>query len=190
MDMVSNNENFEKKAKLRIYFKEVIQHSPWDEIGAKIIAYLKAILPGSARVGAFYPRADEPQIESLLRDPLYRFAFPRIAAESLQFYIPQAESHYEINRFGISEPNPAFSEKIELDTMAAILVPAVAFDRKGVRLGRGLGFYDRVLAKYKGLKIGVGSATQVTNEDLPADPHDVAMDIVVTDQFVLRRFDS
>ena len=59
------------------------------------------------------------------------------------------------------------------------MVPAVAYDRKGNRLGRGKGFYDRLLKTTKATKIGVGYEFQLFDE-LPTEPHDVAMDIIIT----------
>jgi 5-formyltetrahydrofolate cyclo-ligase len=60
-------------------------------------------------------------------------------------------------------------------------VPAVAFDTSGARLGRGGGYYDRLLAGCDGLKIGIAHNFQVL-DDIPSAPHDVRMDLIVTDQ--------
>jgi 5-formyltetrahydrofolate cyclo-ligase len=60
-----------------------------------------------------------------------------------------------------------------------ILVPLVAIDGKGTRLGQGKGHYDRVLAKLRergALLIGVGWQTQKVDEQIPAEPWDVALD--------------
>ena len=59
------------------------------------------------------------------------------------------------------------------------MVPAVAFDRKGNRLGRGKGYYDRLLAGSKATKVGVGYEFQLLGE-IPAEPHDIRMDMVIT----------
>ena len=58
-------------------------------------------------------------------------------------------------------------------------MPAVAFDRRGGRLGRGKGFYDRLLESTRAAKIGVGYEFQLLDQ-LPTEPHDVPMDIVIT----------
>ncbi|MDE6142896.1 MAG: 5-formyltetrahydrofolate cyclo-ligase, partial [Muribaculaceae bacterium] len=57
--------------------------------------------------------------------------------------------------------------------------PAVAYDRKGNRLGRGKGFYDRLLQTTSATKIGVGYEFQLVDE-IPVEPHDVGMDMVIT----------
>jgi 5,10-methenyltetrahydrofolate synthetase len=69
----------------------------------------------------------------------------------------------------------------------AILVPGVAFDTQGVRLGRGAGWYDRILSRYpEALKIGLAFEEQIAST-LPSEPWDVRMDLVVTNQRVLHR---
>lgn len=63
----------------------------------------------------------------------------------------------------------------------AVLIPGVAFDARGGRLGRGGGWYDRMLVRYpRAVRVGCGYDVQVV-ERVPRDPWDVAMDHVVTD---------
>ena len=68
---------------------------------------------------------------------------------------------------------------ISLKQLDLILVPGVAFDRDGRRLGRGKGFYDRLLSPVTGIKCGVGFDFQV-REQLPEEPHDVRLDCIMT----------
>jgi 5-formyltetrahydrofolate cyclo-ligase len=81
-------------------------------------------------------------------------------------------------QFGIPEP-PAGAACIPLNALDLVLVPGVAFDRAGRRLGRGLGFYDRLLAEVPGVKCGVAYDWQILSE-LPAEPHDMSVDFIVT----------
>jgi 5-formyltetrahydrofolate cyclo-ligase len=60
-----------------------------------------------------------------------------------------------------------------------VLVPGVAFDLRGRRLGRGKGFYDRLLADAGGLKCGVAFDEQIVTE-IPVEPHDVSVDCILT----------
>ena len=66
-----------------------------------------------------------------------------------------------------------------------IIVPAVAFDRNGNRLGRGKGFYDRLLQTTSATKIGVGYDFQLI-EEIPAEPHDIPMDMVITQKHYIK----
>lgn len=87
--------------------------------------------------------------------------------------------------YGPLEPN----EKVPADpsTVEVVVVPGLAFDRNGFRLGYGRGFYDNYLSHLSGsaTTIGFCFATQVA-EEVPTEPHDVALDILVTDQEVIR----
>lgn len=110
------------------------------------------------------------------------FYLPRVNGVNLEI-LPYDESRLELGAFHIEEPtgnNTVPAEEIEL-----VIVPAVAYDRAGNRLGRGKGFYDRLLASTKATKVGVGYEFQIVDE-IPAEPHDVKMDMVITQKTVLR----
>ena len=66
-----------------------------------------------------------------------------------------------------------------LDRFDLILVPGLAFDKSGARLGRGRGFYDRFLAGITGFRVGVCFDWQLV-ESVPVEAHDIRMDAVVT----------
>ena len=90
-----------------------------------------------------------------------------------------------VGSFGIGEP--AAGEAWPIEDIDLIVVPAVAYDRRGRRLGRGGGFYDRFLAqdKLQATTCGLAFARQIV-EELPAESHDYPVEIVVTDREVLR----
>ncbi len=111
-----------------------------------------------------------------------RFFLPRVNGVNLDI-LPYEESRLELGSFHIEEPtgdNVADVADIEL-----MIIPAVAFDRKGNRLGRGKGFYDRLLANSKATKIGVGYEFQLF-DTIPSEPHDVAMDMIITQKTVIK----
>jgi 5-formyltetrahydrofolate cyclo-ligase len=82
--------------------------------------------------------------------------------------------------YNIREPR-AFCEKQPAGKMDIILVPGVAFDKRGGRLGRGGGYYDRILRKAKkAVKVGLCFREQIVNK-VPMKRHDVRMDRVITD---------
>lgn len=104
------------------------------------------------------------------------FFLPRVNGVDLEI-LPYEESRLELGSFHIEEPTG--SNTIDPSEIELIVVPAVAYDRKGNRLGRGKGFYDRLLKSTKATKIGVGYEFQLYDE-LPTEPHDVGMDMVIT----------
>lgn len=85
-------------------------------------------------------------------------------------------------------PEPATWQAVVPQTVDLVIVPGLAFDRHGGRLGYGKGYYDRILASCRATccKIGVGYAWQVIASDLPLASHDVRMDLLVTDAGVIN----
>lgn len=107
-----------------------------------------------------------------------KFFLPRVNGVNLEL-LPYEESRLEIGSFHIEEPSGKDTHPIE--EIEVVIVPGVAFDRKGKRLGRGKGFYDRLLQSAKVTKIGVGYDFQLVNE-LPSEEHDVPMDMIITEK--------
>jgi len=102
--------------------------------------------------------------------------------------VADVENETTIGKYAIREPLPSLAaapSDLLNGPDVAWLVPGVAFDRRGARLGRGGGYYDRLLAGVAGPKIGVAYDWQIV-PDLPQSPHDVPMDMVVTDKRILR----
>jgi len=82
-------------------------------------------------------------------------------------------------QFGIGEPDATLPEFTDLNAVEMIIVPGVAFDRKGNRMGRGRGFYDRLLKSTpNAMKVGVAYSFQML-DSIPVEPHDVKMDRVL-----------
>lgn len=109
------------------------------------------------------------------------FYLPRVNGVNLDI-LPYDESRLELGAFHIEEPTG--KDTVNPDSIELIVVPAVAYDRRGNRLGRGKGFYDRLLAETKATKIGVGYEFQLVDE-IPVEPHDVRMDMVITQRTVI-----
>lgn len=89
--------------------------------------------------------------------------------------------------FGIPEPTPDARVPVAIDALGAVVVPGLAFDPQGNRLGWGAGYYDRLLA---GLRPGIPVvALAFECQIVPAIPslgHDVRMSAIVTEQRVIR----
>jgi len=95
------------------------------------------------------------------------------------------EDEMTAGSYGIREP--ARGEPWPLGELDLVIVPVLACDRRGLRLGRGGGYYDRFLAQdsLRATTCGLAFARQVVDV-LPAEAHDVPVEIVVTDRDVLR----
>lgn len=80
--------------------------------------------------------------------------------------------------YGLSEPGPT-APLIRTGQLDLIVLPGVAFDEKGVRLGHGAGYYDRFLAGSSVYKLGLAYDFQVKPQ-IPVEPHDVLIDGLLT----------
>lgn len=112
-------------------------------------------------------------------------ALPRFIPEEGRYcaaMLPAAESFASLSfgRFGILEPEVT-APVLPLNQLDFILVPGVAFDPGGGRLGRGKGFYDRLLAETNNscIKCGVALEAQIV-AGIPAEAHDIAMNFILT----------
>ncbi|RJX38739.1 5-formyltetrahydrofolate cyclo-ligase [Paenibacillus pinisoli] len=107
---------------------------------------------------------------------------------SMQLYSVTEWSQLATGAYGIREPDPDLSALKPAGTVPeAIIVPGLAFDRNGGRLGYGGGYYDRFAeavsnAGGKPLWIGAGYEAQVLEGAVPSDPHDLRLDGLVTER--------
>lgn len=131
-------------------------------------------------VAMFAALPDEPATgEALARwAAARRVVLPRVEGETMNFYAFRPGA-LALGAFGIAEPQegrPCKAGEIDL-----AVCPGVAFTAGGRRLGRGRGYYDRYLGQpaFRGFRVGVCYAHQLV-EDLPAEPHDVRMDVVIS----------
>lgn len=111
---------------------------------------------------------------------------PRIAADGLRFRrVKRPEAIRSTNRYGIREPSSGLPA-VTVDAWTVILVPGMAFDRGGGRLGRGGAFYDRFLAPLEGaVTVGVCHSSQLVDR-VPTGPRDVAVRWIATEREILE----
>lgn len=87
--------------------------------------------------------------------------------------------------YGILEPMEIIP--IPQNEIDAVIIPGIAFDKHGTRLGFGKGYYDRFLTDFCGTKIGICYDFQVV-PDLPSDSHDIKMDLIITEKRIYNDF--
>jgi len=141
-----------------------------------------------SKIGLFASRADEVDTSVLLTRAIQagkEVLLPRLtAAGGLEFASLGDPDLLRIGRFGIPEPPPD-RPAVQLDDHTLVLVPGLAFDLDGGRLGRGGGYYDRAFAMDRRaalapVLIGVGFSFQLV-ERVPMSALDVRLDGVVSD---------
>ena len=103
-----------------------------------------------------------------------RIVVPRVEGEIMRFY-DYAPERMRSGSYGI--PEPTGNEECAPKDIDLIIVPARAFTRSGIRLGRGGGFYDKYMShsEFRATTFGIAFASQIF-DTLPTDPHDIAVD--------------
>ena len=209
LDQLSSSQRKKKQEKINQFLSQL---SLWKE--ARYIACYKA-LKDEACISYFC---------SLWKE---KACFPVIQSNTLAFY--KDEGRWQKGPSKNSEPVPEKGNQVSIDEISVFLLPGRVFDRSGGRLGRGRGYYDKLLGalkpgnqqaylrkrlepshsnqalnflkshvqnktesqsfkthlKPKVLFLGVAFVEQIHNKDLDLDSHDVFMDVLVTDQFIL-----
>jgi 5-formyltetrahydrofolate cyclo-ligase len=176
--------------------KQELRHAAREKrLGLKDPRFAQAIadhaealgVPSGTVVGGYHALPDEAD-PALLLERLVNLgchiAYPRVAGKGLplEFHrVPDGEV-LAPGTFGVHEPLDTWPRVVP----GVLLVPLLAFDAAGIRLGYGGGFYDRTLALLKVPAIGIAYAGQEA-ASLPRGPHDMALTMVVTEQGV-RRF--
>ena len=107
--------------------------------------------------------------------------------KTLTLYEIKATSELVPGYMGIPEPKVGEDRIAELKDIDIIVVPGTGFDIKGNRLGYGGGYYDRLLsnADKKIPTVALAFEEQIV-ENIPVEPHDMKLDIIVTDERVIR----
>ena len=138
--------------------------------------------PGLRTIAVFSALPGEVDLtEATARHNDRRWVYPRIAGDDLIFQVViDPDADLSPGTMGILEPSPHLPQ-VRIAEIDAFLCPGLAFDTRGGRLGRGRGFYDRMLAgaRQDALKMGVCFPQQIV-PDTFAQAHDIAMDGVLS----------
>jgi 5-formyltetrahydrofolate cyclo-ligase len=139
-------------------------------------------------IGLYSPVLNEVQTEHVARRCLIdgkRLVYPRVAGAGLEFVEVSGAGGLAPGAFGILEPTG--TRILPVAGLDVLVVPGVAFDLAGHRLGYGKGYYDRALAACRPEmeRVGFAYEFQVVGQ-LPADPHDRRLTSLVTEQRMLH----
>jgi 5-formyltetrahydrofolate cyclo-ligase len=154
-----------------------------------------ASLPEYGRAGTvmgYVHMRDEVRTRSFLPEILKhgkRLVVPYCVGDELALFCLRDLDELALGTFGILEPKPELQaqadRRIDVGQIDLVMVPGVAFDRRGGRVGHGKGYYDRLLrrARPDTALVGVAFECQLFAE-IPMQPHDVFMDKVITEAAV------
>lgn len=182
---------FAGKAELRKHYLALRKAVPREERkrgDAAICGRILALDPFAAAPGvaAYVSDGAEPDLEPVCRAVLAAgkvLALPRFVPETGEYElarVPDPARDLVPGRYGLPEPRSEMA-KVTPGADWLWLVPGVAFDGAGTRLGRGGGFYDRLLAAGAGHIIGVFRQVQFHAGRLPCEAHDRKLDMAVTE---------
>ena len=151
---------------------------------ARCLAVLESLR--ARRIGAYVAMIREVQTDALI-DGCTRLgaevSVPCLAAEAGGYRLAKYQAPFRRGPMGILEP--ARPDVVQVEWLDAIVVPGVAFDRSGGRLGHGAGHYDRMLAASmehpRPIRIGLAFDFQMV-ETVPVEPEDVMMHMVITNK--------
>lgn len=137
-------------------------------------------LPNARVVAAYMALPGEVDLRELFGRLDKEWVFPRVRGDNLNLYrVKNINVDMQAGAFGIMEPKGDLKE-VSVEEVDVFLCPGLGFDRNGGRLGRGRGFYDRMLkqARPEAVKIGVCFPSQIV-EDVVMEAHDIRMDVVI-----------
>jgi 5-formyltetrahydrofolate cyclo-ligase len=182
------------KTKMRSHFKmralDLWSGPDSHSLSEKLSSNLSLVLQGYECVAGYRALPSEPQLNSFFEaceaSPHHRVVYPKVIGSDLEYFSAPEMARWVVGEHGVQEPVAEERATLAIDKIQAIVVPGLAFDRSLVRLGRGGGYYDRTLARSKALKIGVCAVVQMSESLLPKEDHDVVVDVLVTEKFILR----
>ncbi len=130
--------------------------------------------------------------ELLLSESDKRVFAPVVEGFDVVFYEIESLSDLYPGYQSIREPQrdkeKQFTQKLMEENKCFLLVPGSVYDRELSRMGYGKGFYDRFLRQFKGIRnAGLAFSCQIAPAPLPAEPHDEKVDMVITEDEVIRR---
>lgn len=113
-----------------------------------------------------------------------RIVVPKVDGKKICLYELHNPHEFKNGKFGIREPKFCMLKK-DFKKIDVALIPGVAFDKTGHRIGFGSGYFDRFLKKIHCTTIGLAYELQIV-EKVPVDKYDVAVDYIVTEKRIIK----
>jgi len=113
-----------------------------------------------------------------------RLVFPKVVGGNLRLIVVKSRDELKPGVMNIMEPSG--KKEVEPEEIDLVIVPGIAFDFSGYRLGYGGGYYDKLLPKVKGLKVGLVPEL-FRLPQLPREEHDIPVDVVISESRIYRK---
>lgn len=166
------------KDELRNKAKEIRRNLDMKKVSAELCGEIRrsGLYKASKNIMLFYPKQNEVDLRELFGDDK-NFYLPRVCGENLDVCPYKTGDDLEKSEFGVFEPTSAKTDSRILDL---VIVPALASDRNGYRLGYGKGYYDRFLNGNRGIKTLCAIPKELIFDELARDDYDVKIDYIIT----------
>lgn len=185
--LISDLNGANSKTDFRSYLKErlrlfALNSSVKSTADSRIVNHITSFLAqNSDVVGAYQNLSDEPNLSGFYASTTQELAFPIVSSQEMRFLSVDrvGSTDWLVDSLGFRYP--ASGDVVDVESLSVILVPGLGFSSFGERLGRGKGFYDQYLGKFKGIKIGVCFDCQWSDDHLPSDVWDIKMNYIITE---------
>lgn len=177
--MVNGAENAHSKSELR----QLLRKQRAEKYKTHSLLHIAQIpeVEKAQSIASYFSYGDEPDTYALNQYLISlgkTLLLPRIKGEDLEWVkwdgsAEQISSHSFI-------PEPIGDAITDTSAIEVVLVPALAIDQEGYRLGQGKGFYDRALKEVSALTIGIIFPHELMSQPLPRDPWDIAVNLIET----------
>ncbi len=137
--------------------------------------------------GLYFPLKDEVNISSYLeeKEPLAVWTYPAVCHGKISFYYSKSKEDFQKSNIGVMEPIPERCDAVDISQIQGCFIPGIVFDKRGYRIGRGRGHYDRFLKSFNGQKVGIAYSIQIHRGNIAIEDHDVPVDNVITEKRTL-----
>lgn len=159
----------------RLYASEIVKRSKRIQ---EFVINSKEFQPVKV-IGAYFAFGSEVKTDLIIERAIMlgkKIALPSVKEDKITFYEFSSSKHLIRRRFGIMEPVP-YKRVSKIDLL---VVPGIAFDKKGYRLGYGKGYYDRLLSGKRTFSIGLAYSFQLL-ENLPHDRYDKRLNAIASE---------
>jgi 5-formyltetrahydrofolate cyclo-ligase len=184
----------ETKKELRRQMRQTLKETCEDDRSAASAVMATCLLTSplwqcAQQVMLFSSTPTEPSTQALLHEAWQagkKVALPRVVGPDLEARLVETEDDLAPGYLDLLEPDDSKTKPAEPDKLQLVLVPGLAFDENGFRLGRGKGFYDRFLARLpeRAIRLGCFFACQQT-DTIPREKHDQRLDGILTEKELL-----
>jgi len=157
--------------------------SEWRQKSDRLCTHLQSspLFTSDQTILAYFSFRQEPDLSPLFIDSSHHWGFSRCVGNTLSWHLWKAGDLLQKGRFSILEPDLA-APKLDPNEVDLILVPAVACDERGYRLGYGGGFYDRMLSLTEWMAPTIGIVFDFAYlPEIPIDKWDKPLQAVCTE---------